>query len=117
MRQQATHHSAHGINLHAHFIVELAEHGGHGLSVLDGAGKAAIQIAKSSSLRAFRATVTDAGSHIPHPALNTSGNLRGMILSRRSRVIYHLSSNVDTIAQQTKPGGNHGLSCGFSSAD
>jgi hypothetical protein len=91
---QVTHQSSHGINIHSHFIVELAEHGDHKQHALDGVGKAAIQIAKSSGLRAFRATVTHAGSHIPHPALNASGNLRGMILSKRSQVIYHLSSNV-----------------------
>lgn len=90
----AMHHSTQvkqSITLHPHFIVELADHLQH---ALDGAGKVATQIAKSSALRAFRATITESGSHIPHPVLNASGNLRGMVVSKESRVIYHVSSNI-----------------------
>ncbi len=97
MAQKPTHHSTqgkHSTTLQPHFIVELAEHAEHGQHALDTAGKAAIQISKSSALRAFRATVIGSGSHIPHPHLNASGNLRGMVLSKRSRVIYNISSNV-----------------------
>jgi hypothetical protein len=94
MAQQAMHHSTPGrqsITIKPHFIVELADHAQH---ALDSTGKAANQIAKSSALRAFRATVTESGSHIPHPVLNASGNLRGMVVSKRARVIYYVSSNV-----------------------
>lgn len=97
MAQQISHHSIqgkHSVTLHPHFVVEFAEHADHGQHAFDGAGKAAIQISKSSALRAFRATVIDSGSHVPHPRLNASGNLRGMVLSKRSRVIYNISSNV-----------------------
>ncbi len=97
MAHPAVHHSTHAthhITLNPHFIMEYADHADTGQHVLDGADKAAVQIAKSSALRAFRATVTEAGAHIPHPQLNASGTLRGMVISRRSRVIYNLSSNV-----------------------
>jgi hypothetical protein len=97
MEQQATHHSTHSkhsVTLHPHFIVEFSEKADKGQHYADGAGKAAGQIAKSSALRAFRATVINSGSNIPHPAMNASGNLRGMVVSKRSRVIYNLSSNI-----------------------
>ena len=97
MVQQATHQftqGKHSITLHPHFIVEFAEYADDGQHALDGAGKVAIQITKSSALRAFRATITDSGSHIPHPHLNASGNLRGMVLSKQSRTIYNISSNI-----------------------
>ena len=93
MAQQSLHRSAQGkqrVTFHPNFIVnlDLLQH------VLDGTGKATTQIAKSSALRAFRVTVTETGSHIPHAALNASGNLRGMVLSKRYRAIYHVSSNI-----------------------
>jgi hypothetical protein len=94
MGQQDQHRSSQGKHiqtLHPHFIVEFAD---HLEKSLEGSGKAATQIAKSSAVRAFRATVIEAGSHIPHPVTNSSGNLRGMVLSKRFHTIYHVSSNV-----------------------
>jgi hypothetical protein len=81
----------HQIIFQPNFVFELADKAHTGI---DGAGSAARQLAKSSALRAFRATVTLTGSHLPHPAMNASGNLRGMVISKRARQIYNISSNL-----------------------
>lgn len=88
---QAQSSHQHPVVIHPSFIFELAE-GGH--SIVDGTGKAATQLAKSASLRAFRATVIQGSSHLPHPAMNSSGNLRGMVISKRARQVFNISSNI-----------------------
>jgi len=80
------------IHHHPHFVAHLAEsiH-----SAADGAKSAAVQITKSSAMRAFRSTVKSSeGFHLPSPVLNSSGNLRGMVISKRARVIFNFSSNI-----------------------
>ena len=98
MAQPVSHHShqshraKHSHTFHSHWIVEFGEKADPVDNALDWAHRGTVQVAKSSALRAFRATVLESG--IPHPKLNASGDLRGMVMSKRSRVIYNLSSNV-----------------------
>ena len=94
MENAATHQQhqrGHSVVFQPNFVFELADRAHAGI---DGAGSAANQLAKSSALRAFRATVTQTGSHLSHPAMNASGNLRGMVISKRARQIYNISSNL-----------------------
>jgi hypothetical protein len=80
------------IHRQPHFVAQLAEGAHH---TADGVKTAAVQITKSSALRAFRSTVNSGeGLHLPSPVLNSSGNLCGMVISRRARVIFNFSSNI-----------------------
>lgn len=79
------------VTFQTNFVFELAEKAHKGI---DDTGNAASQLAKSSALRAFRATVISGKSHLPHPAMNSAGNLRGMVISKRARYIYNISSNI-----------------------
>jgi hypothetical protein len=80
------------IHHHAHFVAHSAE-SAH--STLEGAKNVAVQIIKSSAARAFRSTVKSSeGFRLPSPVLNSSENLRGMVISKRARVIFNFSTNI-----------------------
>jgi hypothetical protein len=78
-------------NFH-HFVAEIVE-GAH--KIADGAKTTSVQITKSAALRAFRYTTkSQTEFHLPLPRMNSVGNLRGMVISKRARTIFSLSSNI-----------------------
>jgi hypothetical protein len=85
----ATGHAHHNVH---HFVATVGEHVSQ---TADGAKSLAIQVTKSAAFRAFRQTTkSKIGFHLPIPNANAAGNLRGMVISKKARTIYQLSSNV-----------------------
>lgn len=74
-----------------HFAVEIAE-GAH--EILDGSAHVFKQITNSAAVRAFRQTAKSDFGHILIPKMNNHGNLRGIVVSKNSHIIYKFSSNV-----------------------
>ena len=71
----------------AHYVIDITK---RGLDWKDRSEVAARQMVRSSAIRAFRSTKIVEG--LPTPTLNTSGNLRGMVLSRNARTAFNISS-------------------------
>lgn len=74
-----------------HFVVDLLD----GIQqAADGTLHVAVQITRSSAIRAFRVVENaKTGFQLPKPVTN-AGTLRGVVRSKRARVIFNLSSNI-----------------------
>ncbi len=74
------------------FVMQLPE---YLQSALEGSNAAAVQISKSAAIRAFRAVdYAKTGPYLPIPRMNSAGNLCGMVVSKRLRTIFNISTNI-----------------------